>query len=219
MNTIFKTSVVLALILALAGCTTYVTQPVAQQGQPQYDYNPGYDPNSVIADAIIASAIVNGVTGYRYGGVFYPQAYYGGVPGYYVGGVFHTSTQYKTTIVNNYNTGRQEFQRNPTVYAQQHPNAVQAKPNYGSNAPANGKPAFGSQQGGMTKGPATATSTPGKPAFGSQQGGMTRSTPTASAPPSKPAFGSSAGTVSRSALSASSTPRSSSSSSGSSRRK
>lgn len=197
-------------VLFFVGCTTYVSQPIAQQGQPQYEYNPGYNPDNTVADTILAAALINGISGYYGPGhIFYPSAMYGGVPGYYVGGVFHTSTQYRTTIVNNYNTGRQDFQRNPTAYAQSHPTAV-SKPNYTS-------------QGQGSKGASTATTT--KPTFGSGTGTSTRVAATAPATPTpapKPSFGSGAGSSSRSsAPSAPSRPSfgSSSSSSSSSRRR
>ena len=215
MNLRNSTSLAVLIIVTLlaSACTTYV--PVQQgqyQQQPQYQYNPGYDPNNVVAEAIIASAIVNGMTGYYGPGhVFYQQAYYGGVPGYYIGGVFHTNTQYRTTIVNNYNTGRTEFQRNPQAFAQQHPTAV-TKPNYGNGGGSNtanqqnNKPNFGQQQGGMVRGAATQqqqSTTTGKPNFGNQNGTMTRGAATqqqqqASAP-SKPNFGSGGGGMTRSA--------------------
>ena len=175
----FAIAFLIVITLLAGGCTYVQPVPMAQQ---QYEYNPGYNPNNVVAEAIIASAIINGVTGYRYGGAFYPQAYYGGMPGYYVGGVFHTSQSNRTTIVNNYNTGRSEFQRNPAQYAQKNPGAVT-------------KPNFGSQAGGMTKGPATSTTSTSnnKPNFGSQQGGMTKQ----AAAPSRPNFGSQVGSGTR----------------------
>ena len=205
----FTSVFLIAAILVLAGCTTYVQQPngQAQQMPPQYDYNPGYNPDNTVADAILAAAIINGVSGYYGPGhIFYPSVMYGGVPGYYVGGVFHTSTQYRTTIVNNYNTGRSDFQRNPAQYAQSHPAAVVVK-----NDP--GKPSFGSQSGGMTKGAAASLSS-SKPSFGSQSGSMTRGA--ASLSPSKPSFGSQSGGMSHSASSSSSSRPSSSSSNSSS---
>jgi hypothetical protein len=188
----FAFATLLSLVLFATACTTYV--PVQQSQAPQYEYNPGYNPDNAVADAILMAAVLNGVNGYwGPGHVFYPSVMYGGVPGYYVGGVFHTSVQNRTVIVNHYNTGRTEFQRNPQAFAKTHPDAV-AKPN------------FGSQAGGMTRGAATATSNTApasnKPQFGQQQGGMTRGAATP-APSAKPAFGPQAGGMSRSASSAS----------------
>lgn len=205
----FSPLLILALIFSLVGCTTYV--PV-QQGQavPQYEYNPGYNPDNAIADAILMSAVINGVNGYYGPGhIFYPSAMYGGVSGYYVGGVFHTSVQNRTVIVNHYNTGRSDFQRNPTQFAQQHPDVVKTT--------TAAKPNFGSQQGGMTKSAPTATApaATARPNFGSQQGGMTKSAATPQ-PAARPSFGSQSGGMTRASSPAPSRP---SSSSGASRRK
>lgn len=199
-------SIASILILAFfsASCTTYV--PVQQQGQ--YEYNPGYNPDNTVADAILAAAIFNGVSGYYGPGhVFYPQTMYGGVPGYYVGSVFHTSPQYRTTIVNNYSTGRSEFTRNPQSYAQSHPDVVKtiSKPVYGQSA----MPNYSNNTGGVTR---SAPTSSGMPAYGSNTGGVTRSTTTP-----KPTYGSSTGGVSRS-VPTSSPSRSPSSSSRSTRR-
>lgn len=220
----FNVAFLMVIVLLISACGPTYVQP-----QAQYEYNPGYNPNNVVADAIITAAIINGVTGYHYGGAFYPQAYYGGVPGYYVGGRFHTSREYHTTIVNNYNTGHQAFQRNPQAYAQQNPKAVAVKPNYSSNTggvsrgPATqtpqqvSKPNYGSYDGGVTRGP-VATS---KPNYGGYNGGVSRS-PVSQSPtstysaPAKPSYSSGSGSAYRSSPSFSRSSTSSSSSSSSS---
>jgi hypothetical protein len=198
------TLIVLAALTFVACGPTYVVQnPNQVPAGAAYSYDPGYNPNNVIADAIITSAIINGVTGYYGPGhVFYPQAMYGGVPGYYVGGVFHTSSSSRTTIVNNYNTGQSEFQRNPQQYAQSHPSLVK-KPDYTSTK--NGG------QGTIGRGPSTAATpapnaaaaTPaGKPAYSQSAGTIGRGAASAPAPqaaPSKPNYGATPGAITRSA--------------------
>jgi hypothetical protein len=194
----FAIATLMALVFLSTACTTYVQQPVAQgQGAPVYD--PGYNPDNVIADAILTAAILNGVNGYYGPGhVFYPSVMYGGVPGYYVGGVFHTSTTYRTTIVNNYQHDRIVPPAQRTVVVANAP----SKPLY--TAPVkDGKPQFGQQAGGMTRGPATVVNnttvnnTTTKPQFGSQAGGMTRG-PASSQPTGKPQLGSQSGGMTRS---------------------
>jgi hypothetical protein len=225
----FLFSLALSILTLNVACgPTYVQQvPVAQQ----YQYDPGYNPNNVLAEAMLATAIVNGVSGYwGPGHVFYPQAYYGGVPGYYSGGRFHTSQQNYTTVVNNYNVGGREFQRNPTQYAQTHPSSV-TKPNYsGPSGSTTGRQTNGAQTGSskpdygsggsISRGASNAQqSAQTKPNYGAggttSRGSSNASTPSSAS--SKPNFGS-GGSASRSSSSFSSSSSSRSSSSSSSGR-
>jgi hypothetical protein len=199
----FAAFVLLIVTILCSSCTTYVPVQQGQQypQQQQYQYDPGYNPNNVLADAILASAIINGVSGYYGPGhIFYRQSMYGGVPGYYVGGVFHTSGQYRTTIVNNYNTGRNEYQRNPQSYAQANPTAVKTvnggpgKPSYGSQTQASSSrmPNYSNAAGGVQRG-SSAPSQNAMPNYGSNSGGVSRS----------PSFGSSSRSSSSSSSSSS----------------
>ena len=181
-----------AFILSVACGPTYVVQPTGQQ---QAVYDPGYDPNQFMYDAMMADVIVNGVHGYYgYGHVFYPMITVGGVGGYYDSGHhFHTSVTNKTVVINNYNTGRTQFQQQVS----------KSKPNYGS------------QQGTISRG-APQTATPAaKPNYGSG-GNIQRGA--ASSAPSKPNYGSSSGNIGRSP-SPTSRPSYSPSSGGMSRRR
>lgn len=230
MKTSMKFIPLLLILALLSACgPTYVVERPPTQYDPAY-YNPGYDPSHAVADAILTAAVINGVTGYYGpGGIFYRQAYYGGVPGYYVGGVFHTSREYHTTIVNNYNTGRNDYLRSGqiTTYngssrvVNQAPSTAIAKPNYGAR-PAS-MPNYSNSPGGSVRSAPTSTySRPtGMPNYSNSSGTSTRSAPTSSftrsAPTtsSKPSYGSSSGTSFRSSPTTSTRSSSSSSSSSS----
>jgi hypothetical protein len=185
-----------ALILGVACGPTYVVQPTGQQ---QAVYNPGYDPNQFMYDMMLADVMVNGVHGYYGAGhVFYPMVTVGGVGGYYDSGHhFHTNVTNKTVVINNYNTGRTQFQQQASKSQQTQ------KPNYGSQqgtvsrgAPQTpqtaSKPNYSSGTGTIQRGssPAPAAS---KPNYGSS-GGISRSSPT---PPSRPSYSPSSGGMSR----------------------
>jgi hypothetical protein len=177
------TGLALAAVLMLVACGPTYVQPVAYQQQQQF--NPGYDPNQFLYDAMLANAVVNGINGYYGPGhVFYPMVTVGGVGGYYDSGHhFHTSVQNKTVVINNYNTEKTKFQQQ-----------VSQKPNYGT------------QQGTIGRGPSTQQSAPQatqKPNYGAQQGTIGRGAPQqAPVVTSKPNYGSSTGTMQRSAPSA-----------------
>ena len=85
----FKTKLILpfvfaAMILSVACGPTYVVQ---QPNGQQAVYDPGYDPNQFLYDAMLANVIVNGVNGYYGPGhIFYPMVSVGGVGGYYDSG-------------------------------------------------------------------------------------------------------------------------------------
>ncbi len=165
-----STGVVMLAILALVSCGPAYVQPVAQ-------YDPGYNPSNAVADAILAAAIINGVTGYYGPGhVFYPQTMYGGVPGYYVGGVFHTSVQNRTVIVNNYNHDRVS------------PPSQRKVPSYSSGAGSSGR---GASQSSGVSGRGAGQSTPSRPSYG---GGSSSSR---SAPASRPSYSSGGGSSRR----------------------
>jgi len=196
----------------LVACGPTYVQPVAYQQQQQF--NPGYDPNQFLYDAMLANAVVNGINGYYGPGhVFYPMVTVGGVGGYYDSGHhFHTSVQNKTVVINNYNTERTRFTQQQA-----------SKPNYSQQPSQQQKPNYGSQQGTVSRGqPATQQQqVQQKPNYSSGNGGtIQRGAPSAPAPAvsSKPNYGSSSGSVSR-APSAPSRPSYSGSSGGMSRRR
>ena len=198
-----------AILLSVACGPTYV-QPVAYQ---QQQFQPGYDPNQFMYDAMLANAVVNGINGYYGPGhVFYPMVTVGGVGGYYDSGHhFHTSVQNKTVVINNYNTEKTKFQQQ----AAQKPQYGQGQGTIGRGAPsqpnapqAAQKPNYGTQQGTIGRGPsAPAPSAPaatGKPNYGSSTGTMQRQVPASApaarsySPPSKPSYSSpSSGGMSR----------------------
>jgi hypothetical protein len=225
-STKFSLSVLFAVILLCSACgPTYVVQPNGQQAQYQ-QYDPGYDPNQFLYDAMLADAIYNGQRGYwGPGHVFYPMVTIGGVVGYYDGNHhFHTSVQNKTVVINNYNHGRDEFVKT-------HP--LNAKPDYsrqqsqGQSQQTQQKPNYTSQQNGgqgtIGRGPSTqqqASQAQQKPQYGSG-GTIGRGAPSAAPAPaasSKPNYGS-GGSIGRSAPSAPSKPSFSSSPGSASRRK
>ena len=211
-KTKFALAIGLAAIFLCAACgPTYVVQPNGQQAayQQQYQqYDPGYDPNQFLYDAMLANAVVNGINGYYGPGhIFYPMVNVGGVGGYYDSGHhFHTSVTNKTVVINNYNTGREQFTKQQA-----------SKPNYTQSQQQ--KPQYGTQQGTIGRGASQAPAQVAKPVYASGNGGSI-GRGVASAPvASKPSYGSSSGSMSRSAPSAPSRPSYSSSSGGMSRRR
>jgi hypothetical protein len=198
---------IFATILLSVACGPTYVQPVAYQ-QQQPVYNPGYDPNQFLYDAMLADVIVGGIHGYYGAGhVFYPMVTVGGVGGYYDSGHhFHTSVQNKTVVINNYNTEKTKFQQQ----AAQKPQYGQGQGTIGRGTPtqpqAAPKPNYGTQQGTIGRGPSApaAPTATGKPNYGSSTGTVQRSAPSApaarpsySAPASRPSFSPSSGGMSR----------------------
>jgi hypothetical protein len=205
---IFATLLVAASLLFVACGPTYVVQPTGQA----VAYQPAYNPDQFVYDALVTAAIVNGVNGY-YGPnhVFYPSAMVGGVSGYYVGGVFHTSQSNRTTVINNYqteirthqasapvNTGKPDYttKNGGQGVIQRGAPSQPATPAPAAASPAaqTGKPSYVSQQNGgqgvIQRGaptPPPAPAAPAKPQYVSQQNGgqgvIQRGAPAASAPP------------------------------------
>lgn len=218
MTTIKKSLIVafLGLIALLSACTpTYMAAP---------PYNPGYDPNSFYYDSAFPNtAYVGGVQGYYYGGVFRPMVTLGGVYGFYgVDGRFHTSHVNRTTVINNYNTGRLSHESRYSSDSYRPSSSVStpggySKPDYTNTSPAT-RPAYGSQSGGVTRGYQPQATAPTRPSYGSQSGGVTRGYQSSSPSVSRPSYGSQSGGAYRSSTPSSSYSRSSSSSSSSSSR-
>lgn len=202
-------SIFLVLVLLLSACgPSYVAQA---------PYNPGYDPNSFYYDSVFPTPVyVGGVQGYYYGGVFRPMITLGGVYGFYdVGGRFHTSQTNRTVVINNYNTGREQYfnrTRTTTTASPVSTPGGYSKPDYNRSA----TPAYGSQAGGVTRGYQQQAPAYSKPAYGSQAGGVTRGYQQSAPTVSKPNYGSYSGGVTRSPSPSPSYSRPSSSSSSSS---
>ena len=203
---------IFATILLSVACGPTYVQPVAyQQQQQQPVYNPGYDPNQFLYDAMLADVIVGGIHGYYGAGhVFYPMVTVGGVGGYYDSGHhFHTSVQNKTVVINNYNTEKTKFQQQAAQkpqYGQGQGTIGRGTPTQPSAPQAAQKPNYGTQQGTIGRGPSApaAPTATGKPNYGSSTGTVQRSAPSApaarpsySAPASRPSFSPSSGGMSR----------------------
>ena len=197
---LFVFLVSLVIVTFVACGPTYV---VPNNGQ-QAVYDPGYDPNQFLYDAMLADVIVNGIHGYYGPGhVFYPMVTVGGVGGYYDSyHHFHTSVQNKTVVINNYNTGREQFvrqqvQRGKPNYSPQQGNIQRGSPATTTQT-TTAKPNYTSGNGGsIQRGAAPSTPAPSaKPNYGSS-GGMTRSAPASSRPSSRPSYSSSSGGMSR----------------------